>query len=421
MTAVEPEARGGFAGWWDGLGRAQRAALVVVAVVAGVNIALAGLGGVFGRNPGGPVSSSYSTGQDGLQAWSELLARNDHAVTRLRERPSKVDLAADATVVVADPDQVPRADQERLAGFVAGGGRLVVVGPSGAPLLSTVTGTRVLAGYGGRDARTWVPVPENAGVNQLAGGSGAVFSVAPPLVGVSGDRADTTGASPRNPSGAVLLVGEVGEGRVVALADSALLQNAAIARGDNAALALQVVGPAGRPVVFVESVHGFAATGLNALPANWRWAAAGLGLAFAAGLWSAGSRFGAAEPLVRELRPARVEHVQAVAADLDRVAVSFEDVVGPLATSTRAQLAARVGAPPDASPAVLHAAADRAGIDARQIAALTEPVADLDHALAVGALAAARQRAERSIAEPHVAPAAADTVPADPRPGGPPS
>src|SRR5690606_36672413 len=113
-----------------------------------------------------------------------------------------------------------------------------------------------------------------------------------------------------------LLMDSVSEGTVVALADSDPLQNKNLAEAYIAALALALAGPE-RPVVFAESVHGYASTGLSAIPTHWKWAAAGLGIALLAGLWSAGTRFGPPEPGAWALRPPRRDHVDAVAAALE--------------------------------------------------------------------------------------------------------
>lgn len=62
VSEIGTEPRLGFAGWWDGLGRAQRIAAVAAALIVGVNVVLVALGTAVGQNPGGPVSSSFSTG-----------------------------------------------------------------------------------------------------------------------------------------------------------------------------------------------------------------------------------------------------------------------------------------------------------------------------------------------------------------------
>lgn len=191
---------------------------------------------------------------------------------------------------------------------------------------------------------------------ELAGDRGGGLLATGPLVPVAG-----AGTRP------TVLVGAVGEGRVVALADAGPLQNVSLGQADNAAFALAAAGDRDRPVVFVESVHGYGASGLDAVPAAWKWAAAGLVVALLAGLWAAGTRFGPAEPGARALRPPRRDHVEAVAAGLD----------------------------------------------------LTEPVSDLPRALAEGADAARSRRARLGVEDPSVLPSAdrsawTGTVPSDP-------
>jgi len=183
----------------------------------------------------------------------------------------------------------------------------------------------------------------------------------------------------------------------MALADASVLQNHALDRADNAAFALGVARPAGsapgRTVTFVESVHGYANEGFGAVPSAWKWAALGAAVALVAGLWSAGARFGPPEPDTRALRPARREHVEAVAADLQRVAPGPAEAAAPLARSVRSALAADLGLPDDASGPVLAAQARAAGYDEGTLAAIDADDLDLHAALAVGALAASRRRA----------------------------
>src|SRR5262249_20165413 len=86
----------------------------------------------------------------------------------------------------------------------------------------------------------------------------------------------------------VLATGEhVGLGTIFFLADASPLENAHLARADNAAFALGLAGDAPRPVVFVEGVHGFGEhRGLSALPDAWKAALALLALAAAVFAWS---------------------------------------------------------------------------------------------------------------------------------------
>ena len=230
----------------------------------------------------------------------------------------------------------------------------------------------------------------------MHGDPGGRWGTPGPLVPLAGgDRGD----------GAAIVAGDAGAGHVVALADTAPLQNRNLAVADNAALGLALATPTRAPdaggggqeergtVVFIESVHVATASGTDALPPAWKWTALGLAVAGAAGLWAAAARFGPPEPSARALRPARVEHVAAVAADLDRVTAHPAEAAAPLAAASRAALAERLGLGPDPSPTVLRAAATAAGVPATVVALLDDPARDVETALAVGTLAADRQRA----------------------------
>ena len=82
-----------LARWWGRLPPLGRAAAVVVALVLGLNLAVASVRSFEGGNVSGPPSSSYATTPAGVAAWAKLLARTGHPVTRLREplRPRHLD------------------------------------------------------------------------------------------------------------------------------------------------------------------------------------------------------------------------------------------------------------------------------------------------------------------------------------------
>ena len=105
----------------------------------------------------------------------------------------------------------------------------------------------------------------------------------------------------------------------------------------------------------------------------------------------------------------RLAGVEAIAADLDRIAADPTEAAAPLAAASRAALAERIGAAPDASPDVLRRGAEQAGLDPRDVELLVSPPRDPAAALAIGALAASRQRAALGITEP-----LPGTVPTDP-------
>lgn len=390
--------------WWRGLGRGQRAVTVLIAVIVAFNVILGGLGSIFSPEPGGPASSSFSTGADGLEAYADLLGRQGHEVTRLRSEIDGIDLPADATVVVADPQDLTPAEAAHLDEFVRSGGRLVLTGPSSTELLAAITETTVMSIYVDPvdEIDVWLPVPAVGTASVLTGDEGSRWVDVGSLLSVAGADGQAT-----------VVVSAVGDGEVVAVADTGPLLNQNLADADNAAFGLGLAGP-DRPVVFAESVHGYAATGLDAVPSSWKWAALGLAIALVAGLWAAGTRFGPPEPFERALRPPRRDHVDAVAADLEAATRHPGEASAPLADASRAALAERLRVSPDASPAVFQAAARDAGLDPAAIDAVFRDPVDVHDALAVGAEAARRQRTARGLTTHPTT----DTVPTTDQPRG---
>lgn len=386
--------------WWAGLPRTRRALVVVIGFVVGLNVALVGLRSAVGGSPGGPVSSSFSTGGGGLEALADLARASGHEVTRLKQTPDVGDLPPEATVVLADPRRMSNDDVMALARFLSDGGRLVLAGEASAPLVDAATAT----------GAAWHRV-EPVDLLLVTGASaGSAATVERPLgsvrrvAGDAGGRWVNTTAMDvllSDPEGLPVIVSHpVGPGTVVALADADPLHNRNLADEDNAALGLELIGGTGRPLVFFESVHGYGATGIDALPSSWRWTAAGLVLALAAGLWWAGSRLGPPEPSERDLRPARLDHVRAVAASLDRVSRHPADLVGPLTDANRLELGDRLGLPVDSSPSVWQRAAEAGGLDPDVVVAGTSAPRDLEAALYVGALAAHHARLGTEPSEP---------------------
>lgn len=306
--------------WWASLGRSQRIVAVAVALVVGVNLVLSGLGDVVPRSPGGPGSSAFGTGPDGLAAYSDLLERSGHDVTRLRSRLNTADLPSGATVIVAEPSSLTEPEAVALSRHATSGGRVVLSGASTGPLIAALTGVRIESVTEERADRidVWVPTDLTGTAGTLEGDEGTRWVDHGPMLPLAGVDGQAT-----------LLSTPVGKGRIVALADTAPLRNDNLARADNAAFGLALVG-GGRPVVFVESVHGFATGGLSAVPADWKWAAAGLTVALLLGLWAAGTRFGPPEPSARALRPPRSDYVDAVAATMRTGVTAPGDLVEAL-------------------------------------------------------------------------------------------
>jgi hypothetical protein len=119
------------------------------------------------------------------------------------------------------------------------------------------------------------------------------------------------------PDAPLLVVARSGRGSVALLADASPLQNRLLGTADGAALGLALAG--GRPVVFLETVHGYGVSrGLSALPARVKWTLLGLLATGLLALWTAGRRLGPPEVDDAPPAPARIEYVDALAGALAR-------------------------------------------------------------------------------------------------------
>jgi hypothetical protein len=119
-------------------------------------------------------------------------------------------------------------------------------------------------------------------------------------------------------------------GRVIGVADPRFLENDQIARGSNAFRALTLAGPAARPVLFDEVIHGYGpAVGLAALPTRWWFALVLLALALGAFALSRAMRLGGSDPVPPPPASPRTAYVDAMAEALVR-------------TTNRAELVRRV-------------------------------------------------------------------------------
>jgi hypothetical protein len=341
------------------------AALAVAAVV------------VNGLTPGqgGSTSSSYASAPDGLGAYAELLTRSGHPVTRLRTALANAQpLDPGRTLVMLDPETVAPSDVTALRQFVSGGGRLVAGGGSpGRWLAGLLPDPPSWSPDGSSLASPLVPAPEIAGVTRVrsAGqGSWRNAHAALPVLGAA--------------SGSLLTVARLGRGRVALLADTSPLQNRFLASADDAALALALAGPPGRPVEFSENVHGYGtARGLAALPTRSKWALVGLLLAAVALIAARIRRLGPPEPPARAELPPRRAHVEALALALSRTGAPAE-AAAPVHRRARALVLQRAGLATGAPTAEVAAAGERLGLDQAEARAVAAPHLSDDDLLAAG-------------------------------------
>jgi hypothetical protein len=285
--------------------RARAWALAGVAVVA-VFVVLGLVSQALAPAPQGPPGSAYATTARGAAAWAQLLTRDGHPTSELRTALDRSHPDPDTTLVVLGASALARPTRARLRRFVAAGGHLVIGGGAPAAVLSDVAGAApVWHDRGPRTASVVAPVPETRGVSTVrAAGDGAF----------AGGAGGSATAVLTGRGGALMVVRTLGRGRIAVLADPTPVENAGLGLADNARLALDLAGPAGRPVVFAEALHGYTrATGLAAFPARWWVTIAGLALAAGAWALSRGRRLGPPQRPDPVPVPPRAAYVEALA------------------------------------------------------------------------------------------------------------
>ncbi|MGI8633017.1 MAG: DUF4350 domain-containing protein [Solirubrobacterales bacterium] len=334
---------------------------------------------IDGDEPAAPAFSSFSTEPLGLGAWHQLLERSGRTVSRQRETVDRRRPDAGSTLVVIEPERLSDPEVRALERTVRDGTTVVL---SGAPesLLGRLFDDPPVSAPGAvARPQPLAPVPEVASVRRLRGleaaelqrlapGSTLIFEDAGQTLPIAGGERRTSAA-----------VASVGDGRLVLLADPVPLSNLAIDQADNAAFALAVTG-SDRPVVFLESVHGFGpARGLAALPGRVWWVVAGLLLAALAFAASRARRLGPPDPDPGDAPPRRRDHIDAVALTLSR-----SPTAPAAAEPVRQAVRRRVSARSRHGDGDFAGRAAAAGLDEGQIAALGHPVEDEEQALAVG-------------------------------------
>jgi hypothetical protein len=283
-----------------------RTALVAVAALIAFIVALIVIDRLTPQ-PSGPRSSSYATSPPGLAAYFDVLRRNGHPVRRLRTAIEDERPRTGETLVVMDPSAMEPKEAQAIADWVRAGGRLLAGASGDMPWLGEVLPDVPRWAPDGPVRRApLLPVTETAGVRRVETadrGGWRRIGATLPVIG---------------PADAPLVVtARAGRGTVVALADPSPLQNRRLAYADNAALGLALV--AGRPVAFLETVHGYGVSrGFGGLPERVKWTLLGLALTLLVAVWAAGRRFGPAEEPETPLPPPRAEYVDALAAALAR-------------------------------------------------------------------------------------------------------
>lgn len=364
----------------------RRFAVAVVAVVGTIialNVLARGLDHAVGGNePSGVAGSSYGTQSTGLAAAASLLTHYGHPVSRQRGALATTTLDPTATVFVIEPQRLTDGDDATLLEFVSRGGRLVIGG--NAPFY--VHRLRDRPPEWSTDGVTdYVDIDPSLGARRVAAaGIGAWTSPG------SGTVLARTGDT------ALLTAEDVGRGEILFLADASPVENAYLARADNAAFTLGLAGDSTRPVVFAEGTHGYGtARGFGAIPTPWKvslWILAAAAVVLA---WSRSRRLGPPDRPSRELPPARAEYVRALAVTLER-ARDPGTALAPMQQWARLRIARRAHLRSDASLEEIDRAAIALGCSESERAAMWYPPTDDESALALGQLVSRLSQDERS-------------------------
>jgi hypothetical protein len=268
----------------------------------------------------GPAGSSFGTVGLGVAALADLADRFDYPYVRRVTPLDQADtfdrypLSRESVLVVLETSLSEGAAAD-VEAFLAGGGQLVTSIDSTTHWTSGFTGidkTFVRQPTDGNLADATVSMNTNPALASLKvkGSTSFDLSRAPGLNAVP--------LATRND--AVIAVSiPVGEGQLIALADSSMLTNDLLAEADNAAFALELLGNGSRPIVFAEEPHGFGASLTpTGLPSNVRWFLFGLLAATLLLMITKTKRNGPPELAHRELAPARSGYLLSLGATIDR-------------------------------------------------------------------------------------------------------
>lgn len=257
----------------------------------------------------GPESSSFATSQAGLAGLAELA---DQRGFKIEQR--MYDLAGDEvppldpskTLAVFNTELDPN-EVATVAKFLLSGGRLVTGGRGSTWVMGVARPLRY------SELNETTPLAGEVDRPELFGGA-KELSVPSPIyfAAYAGDSLAWVGDQ------AIATEVAVGAGRIRMVSDPSLFSNSSLAKADNAAFALAMLGNPGDTVVFAEAGHGYRInTGTaKGLPWRLRWFLAFSLFATILGMIVQGRRNGPPERPHRVLPPPRSDYIYAVAANL---------------------------------------------------------------------------------------------------------
>jgi len=301
------------------------------------------------------LPSSYSAGWGGAKGAYLLLEKLGYRVERWGRPPEDLPKeTAGTTLIYAEPLASKSAeDRAAVAGFVASGGNLVVLGARGAALAP-----RAVA----KEVPDWNVEPKSYAAlapSPLSREASEITMIAPDdWTSTAHDQLGIYGAADKP----VVVWYRFGKGQVIWWASPSPLSNGSIRDKGNLALFLNSVGPPGSRVLWDEYFHGmrdsmssyFAQTPLP-------WAGLQVAIAFAAVLWTFSRRSGPIRAPATDSRLSPLEFVETLG-DLYQSAHAAPGSVAVTYQRLRLTLSRKLGVPMKAKlPELCQAAAVRLG------------------------------------------------------------
>ena len=314
--------------------------------------------------------SSYRSTPYGTLAFYTLLKDSGFSVSRFEKPLTELrSREPDTLVIISPPESLGPSKEEigTLERWVEAGGVAVIIDRE---ITITIGEAEINTRSGGLSstARPIQPTPYTRGVERLS------LSQYATRVEIN-SKAATYHIGDGN--AAVLADARVGKGRLILLTDPHIVANNGLPEADNVVAALNVFSdqPGGK-IAFDEYHHGYGASttsgGLMAYfrgtPVPWMMAQAGLIAVLV--VYSYGRRFGRPIPLRQERRTTNLEFVSSMA-NITRLARASGLAMENIYSEFRKRLCRFSGLPVKVDTARLaDVAARRAGIDARDLAAL---------------------------------------------------
>jgi hypothetical protein len=334
----------------------------VLIAVAGVSLALMVLSLILSaRGDQADTPTTYSTGSGGAKAAYLLLEAAGYSQQRWERSAVELPRDGGATLIVAEPDVAPTADERAaVSRFMDAGGRVVATGAAGAMFLPEHrTALDPIEGLTWRRLAARSPSSITRAAPEITLAPGAFWDAEQPVLPLYGDGVRTR-----------VIMYNVGRGDAVWWASATPLTNAGIREPGNLEFLLACLGDRRRPVYWNEYAHGYQAVSSAAIDTDISWLGAQLALVLAAVIATYSRRSGPVLAAPAENRLSPLEFVRTLGALYERAGAA------PVAVDIayerfRYQLTRRLGLRSDA-PAndLARAVSDRRGIHDPELAAL---------------------------------------------------